>query len=179
MWWPYRCGNNTRIADWVGSGMGVPLWMLLLVAMARPAVLWCAKTAATPHAHDDGTTADDHAPRKRASSITRAVLAVLIVTASTVALWFVVAFILVWLFSVWAWYTHEIMPPVPFIPIFAVAALVVSLPAFRNAKLALETYSVRTRVRCPCRHCGYDLQGNTSGICPECGAPIRREGGAD
>jgi len=28
--------------------------------------------------------------------------------------------------------------------------------------------------RCPglCRSCGYDLQGNVSGICPECGTPI-------
>ncbi len=23
-----------------------------------------------------------------------------------------------------------------------------------------------------CRHCGYDLTGNTSGRCPECGTPI-------
>jgi hypothetical protein len=23
-----------------------------------------------------------------------------------------------------------------------------------------------------CRHCGYNLTGNTSGICPECGTPV-------
>ena len=23
-----------------------------------------------------------------------------------------------------------------------------------------------------CRHCGYDLTGNVSGVCPECGTPI-------
>lgn len=24
-----------------------------------------------------------------------------------------------------------------------------------------------------CRGCGYNLRGNTSGVCPECGAPVR------
>jgi hypothetical protein len=24
-----------------------------------------------------------------------------------------------------------------------------------------------------CRHCGYCLTGNTSGVCPECGTPVR------
>lgn len=27
-----------------------------------------------------------------------------------------------------------------------------------------------------CKHCGYDLTGNVSGRCPECGATIKREG---
>jgi hypothetical protein len=27
-----------------------------------------------------------------------------------------------------------------------------------------------------CQHCGYDLTGNVSGRCPECGTPIEREG---
>jgi len=26
-----------------------------------------------------------------------------------------------------------------------------------------------------CRNCGYDLTGNVSGVCPECGTPIKRE----
>ena len=25
-----------------------------------------------------------------------------------------------------------------------------------------------------CRSCGYDLTGNTSGVCPECGTPVNR-----
>ena len=25
--------------------------------------------------------------------------------------------------------------------------------------------------RCDCRHCGYNLTGNVSGVCPECGKP--------
>jgi hypothetical protein len=25
-----------------------------------------------------------------------------------------------------------------------------------------------------CRKCGYDMTGNTSGVCPECGAGVRR-----
>jgi hypothetical protein len=27
-----------------------------------------------------------------------------------------------------------------------------------------------------CRKCGYNLTGNVSGICPECGTPVKREG---
>jgi hypothetical protein len=27
-----------------------------------------------------------------------------------------------------------------------------------------------------CQTCGYDLTGNVSGICPECGTPVKREG---
>jgi len=27
-----------------------------------------------------------------------------------------------------------------------------------------------------CAGCGYDLTGNVSGICPECGTPVKREG---
>ena len=26
-----------------------------------------------------------------------------------------------------------------------------------------------------CQHCGYDLRGNASGVCPECGTVIPRE----
>jgi len=27
-----------------------------------------------------------------------------------------------------------------------------------------------------CQKCGYNLTGNVSGVCPECGTPIKREG---
>lgn len=27
-----------------------------------------------------------------------------------------------------------------------------------------------------CPNCGYDLTGNVSGVCPECGTPVKREG---
>jgi hypothetical protein len=30
----------------------------------------------------------------------------------------------------------------------------------------------RRRTRCVCIECGYDLTGNVSGICPECGRPV-------
>ena len=26
-----------------------------------------------------------------------------------------------------------------------------------------------------CRHCGYNLTGNVSGICPECGTPMQTD----
>ena len=30
-----------------------------------------------------------------------------------------------------------------------------------------------------CRHCGYDLTGNVSGCCPECGTPVGHQPSAD
>jgi hypothetical protein len=37
----------------------------------------------------------------------------------------------------------------------------------------------RRAVENPCRHCGYSLEGNESGICPECGRAIEAgEGGS-
>jgi hypothetical protein len=39
--------------------------------------------------------------------------------------------------------------------------------------------SWRDRHRIPvghCRNCGYDLTGNVSGVCPECGTPVKGEG---
>ena len=48
------------------------------------------------------------------------------------------------------------------------------------AMIAVPTGIVWYRGRRPppghCRKCGYDLTGNISGICPECGTPIPREG---
>lgn len=29
-------------------------------------------------------------------------------------------------------------------------------------------------LRSLCLHCGYDLTGNVSGVCPECGKPVLR-----
>jgi hypothetical protein len=34
------------------------------------------------------------------------------------------------------------------------------------------------RRRCQCITCGYDLAGNTSGVCPECGRPVSPRAGA-
>ena len=33
---------------------------------------------------------------------------------------------------------------------------------------------VKRRLRGLCLHCGYDLRGNVSGICPECGATVNQ-----
>jgi hypothetical protein len=48
------------------------------------------------------------------------------------------------------------------------------------AYLLLVWYSHRTTPTGKCRNCGYDLQGNRSGRCPECGTvcairPLRRD----
>ncbi len=44
------------------------------------------------------------------------------------------------------------------------------------ALLSLVTGLIWWRVRGPagrCRNCNYDLTGNTSGVCPECGTPVQ------
>ena len=33
----------------------------------------------------------------------------------------------------------------------------------------------RRALRGVCRHCSYDLTGNTSGVCPECGTPVAQK----
>ena len=58
------------------------------------------------------------------------------------------------------WYT------VVSIPCWALAAPAALLPAGR---LASSTRRRFRRRRCACASCGYDLTGNVSGVCPECG----------
>jgi hypothetical protein len=63
-------------------------------------------------------------------------------------------------------------PPVPFrraIPYWAISACLLVLPA------AWLVHFHRRSVRHAggrCAACGYDLRGNISGVCPECGTPI-------
>ena len=52
------------------------------------------------------------------------------------------------------------------------------LPLFAFAAVAVWAWRY-DRNRWPpghCQECGYDLTGNVSGVCPECGGKIRREG---
>jgi rubrerythrin len=44
----------------------------------------------------------------------------------------------------------------------------VAFPPFATRATVLYPQYQR---RWPCDHCGYDLTGNESGTCPECGAP--------
>ena len=37
----------------------------------------------------------------------------------------------------------------------------------------IKSYRARRRLRGECVHCGYNLTGNISGICPECGKPLK------
>jgi len=47
---------------------------------------------------------------------------------------------------------------------------------------ALDEVVIRVMARCEhlrapqCHHCGYDLTGNISGICPECGSRVKVHG---
>lgn len=54
-------------------------------------------------------------------------------------------------------------------PIWAVLLLLWAYPALMFARGPLRRY--RRRKRGLCTQCAYDLTGNLSGICPECGTP--------
>ena len=54
------------------------------------------------------------------------------------------------------------------------ATLAALLPAGRAVRWWLRRR--RARERGICAGCGYDLRGNVSGVCPECGSPIPGKG---
>ena len=52
----------------------------------------------------------------------------------------------------------------------SVLLCVVSRDVLRSVRLRIERYRIRRRITCGlCPACGYDLTGNVSGVCPECG----------
>jgi hypothetical protein len=63
-------------------------------------------------------------------------------------------------------------------PIWSLASVFILLPLVWLANRCRKTlFRLVDRYRIPagcCRHCGYDLTGNTSGVCPECGTPVRQ-----
>lgn len=76
--------------------------------------------------------------------------------------WFlVVAFILIWgnpLLSIWGAVTVYIVP--------LLASLLVGYIVWKRGEAAAR------RAQGLCVRCGYNLTGNVSGICPECGTTI-------
>jgi hypothetical protein len=63
-----------------------------------------------------------------------------------------------------AWGTyHSVFVPV-WMPL-AIAAFPTALLWWRGRRYAAGQ----------CQNCGYDLTGNVSGVCPECGTPLKRE----
>ena len=59
---------------------------------------------------------------------------------------------------------------VPFLPPLVVSAV---LPALWLRRVARRRRECRRAGRGLCLSCGYDLTGNASGVCPECGAAAR------
>jgi hypothetical protein len=57
--------------------------------------------------------------------------------------------------------------------------IVIALALLPLAWTVVATLSRRRRRILPgnCAHCGYNLTGNTSGVCPECGTPIQSHRG--
>jgi hypothetical protein len=58
------------------------------------------------------------------------------------------------------------------IPLWALLPLLAVLPAWRARSWRLERHRRRFGL---CAACGYDLKGNASGVCPECGTCIRKQ----
>jgi hypothetical protein len=57
------------------------------------------------------------------------------------------------------------------VPIWCPCALFAAYPAIAFIRGPVRRY--RRRKRCCCLKCGYNLTGNVSGVCPECGAAVR------
>ena len=72
------------------------------------------------------------------------------------------------LWNAWAWAAPY---PFGFIPLYAVLAAV-AIPTFLVWRFWPKPLKLGH-----CR-CGYDLTGNTSGVCPECGQPFEAKGDA-
>jgi hypothetical protein len=65
--------------------------------------------------------------------------------------------------SDWGYYHHEL---------FAPAWLVFVTSVFLPSRWAWIRWQFRNR-ECRCPTCSYNLTGNTSGVCPECGTPVK------
>jgi len=59
-----------------------------------------------------------------------------------------------------------------FLPLWFVALLFAVLPASRITTILQQRHTDREHL---CPTCGYNLTGNTSGVCPECGTPATHE----
>jgi hypothetical protein len=58
------------------------------------------------------------------------------------------------------------------IPIWFVVLMLAVIPWIGWRKLRRRRLLARNQVHLLCRGCGYNLTGNTSGVCPECGMPV-------
>jgi hypothetical protein len=57
-----------------------------------------------------------------------------------------------------------------FLPYWCVVVLTMPLPAIWLIQKRRHTRFLNRSI---CRSCGYNLTGNTSGVCPECGAACK------
>lgn len=80
------------------------------------------------------------------------------------------------------WAPASVDVPVFLIILVLICVFLLAMSAFRYRELRSEKYYRRLHEREAgfCGRCGYDLTGNVSGVCPECGwnLPDRREVGS-
>ena len=93
-------------------------------------------------------------------------------------------------FWVWRWHYNHATAPCDYFLLTADDSVVqffasllpilwlVVIPVGRLLLLFAEAWQRRHRVRRGfCVNCGYNLTGNTSGVCPECGTPVAGKAG--
>jgi hypothetical protein len=73
--------------------------------------------------------------------------------------------------GVWATRTENwLIGRTVWLPLWLLVATTAALPVYRISTVSIRRFKARRRARenrCPA--CGYDLTGNVSGVCPECG----------
>ncbi len=85
-------------------------------------------------------------------------------------LFYMYAFNMSWVPNLWPVRKEDDVVMPLWIPLF-----VIGLPTAVSFYRARRSKSLGQRG--VCERCGYDLTGNSSGVCPECGTPISRDDG--
>ena len=73
---------------------------------------------------------------------------------------------------IWLMPEHRRFPPLPVVPAKAHTVMIPFWIPLAASLLGFILLRPKRRLPLGCRECDYDLTGNVSGTCPECGTPI-------